>query len=374
MNAARRRHLRQGAAGLWASHAAAFGLPTALAACVALEEVDPARGGAAGQAGGAAGAPTPSGVLTPWQIITGGWRRDATLPAPGTLPPRVAGGLAGSGSRQSLVMPVGVAVRGDTFLVADAGARVLLRGQRSQDSLAPWQPYAGPGAEQGASLVLTRDLSAYVALPQQGEVQQIDARGLLVRRFRDDVAAARPVAVAVSEDRSTVYVADAQTARVVLFNPAGRVIATWGAASAGAAAPSLQSVAGLALGPDGLHVIDRQAQQVVVFGPGGRVVGAYGEGSLTRPRAVVVDDHGRSIVADEADQTLSVFWRGERIARHPQPGRSAAGRFGRIEALALDGNQLYVADAGLARVQILLVAPPSLLMPAAPAASTSTRP
>jgi hypothetical protein len=56
-----------------------------------------------------------------------------------------------------------------------------------------------------------------------------------------------------------------------------------------------------------------------------------------------------------------VFRGRDMIASHGGP------QYGRIEALALDANLLYVAYSANQRVHVLLVAPPSLERPARPA-------
>ena len=118
-------------------------------------------------------------------------------------------------------------------------------------------------------------------------------------------------------------------------------------------------------GPLGLYVVDRLARQVIVFGYDGSVRQSFGEGVLVRPRAIAVDSAGRVFVGDDADQSIRVFLDGEHIANAGGQG-SAPGRFGRIDALAVDGNLLAVADSLNARVQLLLVSPESLRRPGGP--------
>jgi hypothetical protein len=64
-------------------------------------------------------------------------------------------------------------------------------------------------------------------------------------------------------------------------------------------------------------------------------------------------------VSDEMEQRIKVF-RGDRLLASFGGQGNAPGRFGRIESMALDGNLLYVADSVNARVDILMVAPPSM--------------
>ena len=291
-------------------------------------------------------------LLTPWLSLNGGWRVDPNF-APRAAP--------GGGPRDNFVQPVGVAARGLVLLVADAGARTLWRLDRAQDSLTALAPFTGSVPDHGAALQLGDDLSAWVALPAEHAVVQLDQRGRTVRRWRDDDNAARPVAVAVPEDRSEVLVGDAATAQIVVFDPLGRARRVLGSGVAN----NLQSIAAMSFGPLGLYVLDRIAQQVVVLGPRAEVIAVIGENQLVRPRALAVDRSGRVFVSDEADQRIRVF-RGRQLLGTFGGAGAGPGRFGRIEAMAIDANLLYVADSLNARVQVLLVAPPSMEAPLAP--------
>lgn len=305
-------------------------------------------GGCAGDGVRAARPPAPAAnpLLTPWLSFNGGWRADAARP----LQPAPSWGR-----RLNFVQPVGVAAQGDVLVVADAGARTLWRVERSRDAVTALAPFTGAVAEQGASLQMGNDFSTWVALPAEHMVVQYDLRGRVVRQWRDEAEAARPVAVAVPEGRTEVLVGDGATAQVVVFNPLGRVLRVLG----GRRAHTLQSIAAMTLGPRGLYVLDRLAQQVVVMGPNGEVVELIGENQLVQPRALAVDRTGRVFVSDDLDQRIKVF-RGAQLLATAGGSGGAAGQFGRIEAMAVDGNLLYVADSVNARVQVLLVAPQSM--------------
>lgn len=284
-------------------------------------------------------------LLTPWLTLNGGWRLDDAPLRPGRA----------AGPRLQFLQPVGVAARGDVVLVADAAARTLWRLDRSRDTMAAFAPFTGSGTEQGASIQLGNDLGAWVALPGEHMVLQFDARGRVVRQWRDEANAARPVAVAVPEHRGEVLIGDGATARVVVFDPMGRTRDLLGRGRSAA----LQSIAAMALGPRGLYVLDRIAQQVVVLGPQGEVLELIGENQLVQPRALAVDGSGRVFVSDDADQRIKVF-RGARLLAAVGGAGAGPDRFGRIESLALDGHLLYVADSLNARVQVMLVTPASM--------------
>lgn len=292
-------------------------------------------------------APTPrdSQLLTPWLSIDGGWRL-----GPSTRP----FAAPATGPRLAFVQPVGVAARGDMLLVADAGARTLWRLDRTRDAMAAFAPFSGAGA-QGASMHIGADFHVWVALPAEHMVVQYDPSGRVVSRWRDEVLISRPVAVAVPEERGVVLIGDGASTEVVAFDPLGRAMRKLGSGRVHA----LQSIAAMESGPRGLYVLDRLAQQVVVLGPAGQVVEVVGENHLVQPRAMAVDRAGRVFVADDADQLIKVFRGTSLLGALGGRGRGP-GRFGRIEAMAVDGNLLYVADSLNARVQVLMVAPPSL--------------
>jgi hypothetical protein len=304
----------------------------------------------AAAAAAATAAATGPALLTPWLTITGGWR------APTSAAPL---GAPTTGARINLIQPVGVAARGDVLLIADAGARTLWRLDRTRDALIALAPFTGSAAEQGASLQLGADFSAWVVLPLERQVIQYDTRGRIVRSWRDDAELERPVAVAVTEDRSEVLIGDATRALVLAFDALGRARRVLGGSRAAGPASPLQSITAMSLGPAGLYVLDRIAQQVVVLGPRGELVGLIGENQLVQPRALAVDPSGRVFVSDDADQRIHVFRGRQRLASFGGSG-AGPGRFGRIEAMAIDANLLYVADSQNARVQVLLIAPPSM--------------
>lgn len=293
-------------------------------------------------------------MLTPWITLNGAWRATAPVAQPVPIAPPVL--MPPATQRLNFQLPVGVAMRGEQMLIADAGWRQLFRLERSRDVMVPLGPYATAlAADHATSLQLGADGSAWLVEPAAGRVLQLDLAGRVRRTLQDERFASRPVAVVATEAPGDIFVADSTDARIVVFEPFGRVIRRFGETK-------LQSIAAMTAGPLGLYVVDRLAQQVVVFGYDGTVRQSFGEGVLVRPRAIAVDSSGRVFVGDDADQSIRVFLDGDHIASGGGQG-SAPGRFGRIDALAIDGNLLAVADSLNARVQLLLVSPESLRRP-----------
>jgi sugar lactone lactonase YvrE len=335
---------------------ASLALCALAAGCAPLEEAPPKAPPSSG--------PTPTALINPWATLTGGWLAStpAAAPLPPALPPTMPPlipplpGAAAPLQRVNFQLPVGVAARGDIVLVADAGLRQLFRLERSRDQLISLGPWATAlAADHATGLQVAPDGSVWLADPLGARVVQIDALGRVRRTLRDERHATRPIAVHATGAPGDVFVADSTDARIVVFEPSGRLIRRFGESQ-------LQSVAAMTSGPLGLYVVDRLAQQVVVFDLDGRVRFAFGEAGLVQPRAIAVDRDGRVYVGDDGAAAIKVFVDGELVA---QAGGRTPGplRFNRIDGLAVDGNLLYVADATSARVQVLMVAPESMRRP-----------
>jgi sugar lactone lactonase YvrE len=327
------------------------------AGCAPLEDARTPTPPASGQSATA--------VINPWATLTGGWLASgspvAPPPAPTSPPlmPPLMPLLPGAPAplqRVNFQLPVGFAARGDLVLIADAGWRQLFRLERSRDQLVSLGPWAAAlAADHATGMQIAPDGSVWLADPLGARVVQLDPLGRVRRTLRDERYATRPIAVHASGAPGDIYVADSTDARIVVFEPFGRLIRRFGETK-------LQSVAAMTSGPLGLYVVDRAAQQVVVFDLDGQVRFAFGEAGLVQPRAIAVDRDGRVFVGDDGDAAIKVFVDGELVA---QAGGRAPGplRFGRIDALAIDGNLLYVADASSSRVPVLLVAPESMRKP-----------
>lgn len=277
-------------------------------------------------------------LLTPWQTVQGGWG-DA---------------LPGGGSTRILLRaPMAVAARADIVWVGDAGWRRWFRLDRPRDRLLPLGPFTPAGADHATGLALQPDGSAWWADAAAARVRALDPAGRERGALGDERLLARPVAVAQPVPGGDLFVADAQTAQIVVLSALGTVLRRFGSAD-------LQSVAALVSGPEGLYALDRLAQQVVVFTPEGRALRAVGSETLVQPRALAVDEAGRVFVGDDANQTIHTFTGAARPTAFGGFG-NAPGRFGRIDALAVSGGQLWVADSANARLQVLLVSTPSLM-------------
>ena len=312
-----------------------------VAACAAVDVEPPASRSA-----------LPAGVLSPWMSVSGGWL--AGPPSAGGAVPPAFPPVAGPTLRQVLMRPVSVAARGDDVYVADAGTRALYRYVRSADRL---QVLAALGpVRPGMALGLAVDAgrSVYVADPASGRAYALDPAGRLRTNYAAPHAQPMPVAIAVVGPRADVLVADGALQRVIRYNALGRPIGEL---------PSdrvrFGEIVDLKTGPRGVYVLDRAARQIVVFERGEVFADAYAVDEAADPTALAVDRSGRVYVLDAADQTIVVYANGMPITRFGGIG-SVPGRFVQATSIDADENLVYVADAGNARVQLLLAAPESM--------------
>ena len=290
-------------------------------------------------------------MLTPWLTLSGGWR-GAPIAAT-SLEPAPVRPILGQPARVNFLQPLELAARDDILWVADAGLRHVFRVDRARDLATPMATLSG---NRALAMHASPNGAVWIADAATGQIRMMDRDGRPVHVWQNVELASRPVGLAMLPgEGGEVFVADAQMAHVVVFDVFGRALRRFGKGR-------LQSVAAMAAGPGGLFVLDRLAQQVLVFDRSGQLQGMLGSTSLVMPGAIAVDRTARVFVSDEADGAIHAFVAGEHVARYS----SAELRVSRIDAIAVDGNLLFVADALTGRVQILLIAPESLRSPSPP--------
>ncbi|NOZ02363.1 MAG: hypothetical protein GXP54_10805 [Deltaproteobacteria bacterium] len=170
----------------------------------------------------------------------------------------------------------------------------------------------------------------------------------------------RPLAVAVRGSR--LYVGSQGRGSVEIYDIPGKSFQ--GVLGSGQGVFAMPN--DIALAADGtVYVADSRRDVVEVFGPDGARTATIsgrddGEGRLRFPAAVAVDDENL-FVADQGHHRIQVFDRSNRWVRDiggPIPAQASnvvdfAGRFTRIQGIAIHGKRLYVLDSYHAHVQVL---------------------
>ncbi|MBI1759766.1 MAG: hypothetical protein HYR62_11175 [Actinobacteria bacterium] len=264
--------------------------------------------------------------------------------------------------------PLGVAVlpSGDRIYVTESdGDRVVRVYNRSGKEIGTLRP---PPSSTGAAHIpvyvainpATDDI--YVSDRMAAAVHVYDAAGRYRRTFapRGDLGAGwEPLGLAFDRD-GRLYATDVRggTHRVLVFGADGTLQRTLGLPN------SLSFPNGVVVdGSGNIEVSDSNNGRVVVFDPAGKLLAAInrgvGDGDLGLPRGVTVDDKGRLYVVDTTNHAVRVYRVGD--GTDPLPvylgsfGQEGLldGRFEYPNGIATDTrSRIYVTDRENNRVQV----------------------
>ncbi len=300
---------------------------------------------AAGCASGPPAAP-PAGAgsaLRPWRTVQGGFLGSAAPLVGGPVRP-------GSGAFVRLVFPSALAVRDNELLIVDSGVGRLYRCDIAFNTLLP---LAGAPATPLTRVALGPDLSAYVLDVPARRVLRFARDGRLLQTLRADDSVATPTDFMLTRNGAAVVIADRTLAQVAVIGMAGgtvvplRALRADGVATGGASA--------IAAGASDMYLLDVAAGVVHRVAADGAIRASFGQAQFSAPSGLAVDRFERVYVIDPAAGRIHVFADGT-------PARSwSAAELGvqRIGGVAVDGDQLAVADLGTGIVNLFrLGAPP----------------
>jgi DNA-binding beta-propeller fold protein YncE len=284
-------------------------------------------------------------VLVVMEPITGG-RQEMASGAIGEF----ARIVVGAGDTVTLLNPVAVGGVKDQMLIVDAGARAIYRYDLTTKAIRNLAQAGGQFFGEPAGIAVESDLSFYVADPDGKQVLYFDANGNLIRRFADAANLARPIDVAVDEQRGQVFIADGSYSHVIIFSKTGQAMSAIGGRGRGPG--KFRAITAITKGKDSLFVADRlelPLQEIDI------ATGAFrfsvGQGQIVWPTAIVVDKRNRIFAGDRSDNTIKVFDDIRLIATIGGTGY-APGRFRLVTGMWIsDQNILYVADSLNHRVQ-----------------------
>lgn len=264
--------------------------------------------------------------------------------------------------------PIGVAVSpsGDRIYVTESdGTRLVKvydRAGKHVDTLAPrTSNLAGRTPVYVAVDPVTG--SVYVSDRPSRTVAVYDAKGTYRRTFRPPAAALgggwQPLGVAF-DAQGALYVSDVSGPfhRVLVFGRGGRLVRTLGSPG------QLSFPNGIAIDRRGnVYVSDSNNGRLVIFDPAGKLVTSInrgvGQGDLGLPRGVAIDSRKRLYVVDTTGQLVQVYHLQDEGSTLPSYVGSFGeegqreGTFEYPNGVAADGrDRIYVTDRENNRVQV----------------------
>jgi len=284
-----------------------------------------------------------------WEIINGG-----------VLEGNIATGIG----YVRFLRPEAVAARGPWVYIVDNGLFKLFRYNRDTGSLTVLKDLKTLVPGKVSDIFVNMDLSYYLADWDGARVLYFDPAGKLIHVFKDDINLGRPVSVAQDQATGYVFIADGFNDDVLVYNRAGLLNGAIGVRGNGTG--QFRRITAFALGPDGYYVATRfGTSRVQVMNEAGRYEKSFQKDTVIFPTAIAVSSNKRAFVADYLKNDIKVYVDGVYVYSLGRSG-SAPGQFARISDLWLDSGFLYVADSLNGRVQVLRVTPENLRKARAP--------
>jgi len=251
-----------------------------------------------------------------------------------------------------LVRPFGIAAApGGAAFVADPDAAAVLR----LDPTGAISRLTCPSRKWGAPMAVALGEAGALLVADAGTAEIVIVAPDRTCRAIGAGALERPTGVAAGAGR--VLAVDPPRHQVVVFSPAGEVVARWGARGAGDG--QLNFPTAIARAPDGAGflVVDALNFRIARFSADGAWLGSFGapgeEGAgFARPKSVAVDETGRIYVSDAQRDLVLVFAADGAFEYALGERGSEPGAFSHPAGVAVAAGRLYVADSHNRRIQV----------------------
>jgi DNA-binding beta-propeller fold protein YncE len=275
-----------------------------------------------------------------------------------------------------MIRPFGVFV-GDSgdLLITDTGLQVVHRfdldggGYRQVFKMSGGRRLLSP-----TGVTEDRDGTLYVADSQLNRVVVFDRAGRFQREFVSDDDAVRISGIAYHPGRDLLYVSDAGGHRILMYARDGRKVGAFG--QRGPEGGSFNFPTHLAVDRAGrLYVTDAMNFRVQVLEADGawvRSIGQLGEtlGSFSKPKGVGLDRRGHVYIVDGLYDTVQIFTADGDLLLNFGSAGTTEGAFWLPTGVAVDDqDRIYVADTYNARVQVFRLL--DATMPKEPAADAA---
>lgn len=271
-------------------------------------------------------------------------------------------GQVGAGKGQ-FSQPRGMTVSQGLIFVADT------QNQRVQvfSKFGDWQYLIRPSSEKEAlkypcCIGVDRQSCVYVVDAGTSRVSLFDQSGRFIRSFGSAGKAKgefmNPYGVAISKNHEEIYVADTENSRIQVMDSNGQVLKIFG--RHGTRAGEFKSPYAIALDDkDNLYILDYAIPRIQVLDRHGICRLEFGrrgirEGEFSIPRGLAVDARGRIYVADTLNHRIQIFDpKGEWLYSFGSKGRGDGEFWGPESISVSEDGEIFVLDKGNSRIQVL---------------------
>ncbi|TLM66048.1 MAG: 6-bladed beta-propeller [Deltaproteobacteria bacterium] len=271
--------------------------------------------------------------------------------------------LGDDGQDWPLLAPYAVAPDdGGLLWVADSGARMLYRFDLLRGRVDYIQESNGVRLVTPSGVAVdSPGRRVFVADADLAKILVFDLEGQLLEQWAPPEGFRRPAGLALDGSRR-LYAADVMAGQIFVFGPDGNVVGRRG--SRVSSDGLFRRPVSIAIGPrDELLVNESMGFQVEVQDARGELLGTIGRlgdgpGMFARPRGLAVSREGHVFVTDAAFDNVQVFDLAGRLLLHFGSAGSGPGQFNLPAGLALDREgRLFVADSYNHRIQVFQFTP-----------------
>jgi sugar lactone lactonase YvrE len=244
-----------------------------------------------------------------------------------------------------LRQPSALSVQNEDIFLVDAELRRIMRYDGTRKLLLPL--YIDIQADAGTSLLAAPDKSLYVITTKNNEVLHFTAEGQQLPSLASPGNLTHPVGLAADEQNGLIAVADSTLNQIVIFDAWGSIQSIFNPAT-------LRSIAAITIGPDGLYVLDQTARQVLVLNRSdGTLLYSINIQATGKPSSIAVNRNNLIFIGDRVNRSIDLYQ--GRTVLHFNASDIGSRGFASVDALAISGDKLYIADSMNARIQVLQI-------------------
>lgn len=274
-----------------------------------------------------------------------------------TLWERVKRLLVGSEEEWAVRSPYGLDIQGEKLYVADPAARTVWVADFTKGTFSPFVrstekvPLPSP-----IGVAVEEDGRVFVADSQRRAVLVFSPAGKLLAVLGERHLG-RPTGLAIDHRRQRLYVVDTVRAEIRHFSTS-TLKETGRFGRLGTQPGEFNLPVHIAVRNGIVYIVDTMNFRVQVFDAGGQFIGLFGRmgdgpGDLARPKGLGVDSEGNVYVADGLFDNVQVFDRLGRLLLSFGGIGEQPGQFWLPAGLAIDErDRIYVADSANRRIQV----------------------